>query len=142
MTQPCVCTTVRKANRALFRFYEDAMDGTGVTVTQFSILRDLQREGPSPLSRIADRLVMERTSLYRTIRPLEQAGAISITHASNRKIRVAELTASGQILLETVTPAWQQAQTRVVNALGAERWEDLSAALLCVPDLIESVSHE
>jgi DNA-binding MarR family transcriptional regulator len=142
MPLPCVCTTVRKANRALFRYYEEAMEGTGVTVTQFSILRDLQREGTSPLSRLADRLVMERTSLYRTIKPLESTGAISISNTKNRKIRVAQLTRSGQDLLQAVTPAWQRAQTRIVDALGADRWEALSTALLCMPEIIEGVPNE
>jgi DNA-binding MarR family transcriptional regulator len=142
MTQPCVCTTVRKADRALFRLYEMALAPTGMTVTQFSILRQLQRQGATPLSRLADQLVMERTSLYRTIRPLEANGCVALDELpENRKIRVAALTQTGEERLAEVTPYWQRAQTRMIDQLGADNWAALSESLLALPGLVGQVER-
>jgi hypothetical protein len=61
----CVCTTMRRATRALTRAYDEALAPFGITVQQFAILRDIQR-APS-LPRLAEGLVMDRTSLYRAL---------------------------------------------------------------------------
>ncbi len=135
----CTFSTVRKASRSLGRYFEDALQDTGVTIVQFSILRDLNREGPTPLSRLADGLCIERTSLYRTIQPLESRGAIVMRQGHNRKIKIAELTKSGQELLQSVEPFWAAAQENVVSALGAENWQHLSQFLLQIPEEISKL---
>jgi DNA-binding MarR family transcriptional regulator len=137
MALACVCTIVRRADRALYRLYEDALEGSGLTVTQFSILRDLQRDGASPLSRLAASLAMERTSLYRTISALEKNGTVSIKPGPNRKIRVAHLTATGEALIARAMPAWQSVQSRMIDAIGAESWAALSPTLKTIPNLVE-----
>lgn len=137
MTQVCVCTTVRKADRALYRYYEDALDGSGLTVTQFSILRTLRREGPMPLSRLADSLAMERTSLYRTIAALEKNSTVSIRPGANRKIRVAHLSVTGEAMIRRALPAWQRAQSRMIDSIGADSWATLSTVLTTIPNLVE-----
>jgi DNA-binding MarR family transcriptional regulator len=137
---PCACTTIRKANRALFRFYEDAMVGTGISITQFSILRSLQRTGPSALSDLANTLVMERTSLYRTIAPLVEDGAVTINTGENKKIKVAALTKDGEQLIAKALPQWSQAQNQIVSAVGADQWSTLSSTLLNIPNLVSDLS--
>ena len=138
MSLPCACTTVRKANRALFRFYEHAMAGSGVSITQFAILRALSRNGETPLSDLADELVMERTSLYRTIAPLEENGAVRIKPAPKGRTKIADLTKKGRALMNSATPNWEDAQMQVVNALGKDNWKILSQRLLTIPHILES----
>jgi len=139
-TQPCACTTVRKANRALFRFYEDAMVGTGLSITQFSILRSLQRTGPCALSELANTLVMERTSLYRTIAPLLAQEAIVTTMVkTNKKIKVAALTSKGEALIEAALPNWSQAQETIIKTVGEDKWDALSSILIDIPALVSEL---
>jgi len=75
---PCACSSLRSATRVVSRHYEAFLAPTGTTATQFSILRLLQCDGPRPLSRIAEALVMERTTLYRALAPLERSGLIRL----------------------------------------------------------------
>ncbi len=138
MTSPCVCTTVRKANRALFRHYERAFSRTGISQIQFSILRQLERSGPTPLAELAEALVMERTSLYRSIRPLTDSGAVALAPGANRRIKVASLTQKGRELIDSAEPIWRRTQERVVHAIGEESWRQLSAVLLAIPELIQA----
>src|SRR5437879_13899705 len=71
---PCACTTLRKAARAVTRFYDAAIERAGMTTTQFAVLRAAERAGTVTMSRVADDLVMDRTSLYRTVAPLLREG--------------------------------------------------------------------
>ena len=139
MDLPCACTTTRKANRALFRFYEETMEPSGLTVTQFSILRSLSRNSPRPLSELAEELVMERTSLYRTLKPLENQRSISISQSGKGRVKLANLTAKGMQNMELATPYWEQAQNKVVALIGDERWQEMSQLLLNIPVFIKSL---
>ena len=133
--QHCVFTTVRKANRVLFRRYQEALAPTGISIVQLSILRALERHGPLPLVRLADDLVMERTSLYRTIDPLVKASMIKISKAESGKTKIAELTTEGQKTIERVMPYWAKAQERILSEVGGGDWQALHHMLSAVANL-------
>lgn len=136
MNLKCTCTTTRKANRAIFRFYEDVMSESPVTVTQFAILRSLERNGEMQLSELAREQVMERTSLYRTLSPLEDMKAVKIKAATKGKAKIATLTSKGRKLLSQSEPYWREAQDSVVELIGREKWEALQTDLLAIPELL------
>src|ERR1044072_3398166 len=78
----CACTTLRKPAPAVARVYDDALAEAGMTTAQFAILRHIAREQPVPLSRLADSLVMDRTSLYRALAPSAGKGWGEIAHGA------------------------------------------------------------
>ena len=80
---PCTCTTIRKAARAVTRFYDEALGRAGLTATQFAVMRAVERAGTVTMSRVADALVMDRTSLYRTVAPLMREGLLRCTSAED-----------------------------------------------------------
>jgi len=125
----CVCTALRKAVRAVSRSYDEAMIGTGMTIAQFSVLRHIARGGAIPLSRLAEALVMDRTSLYRALAPLEQKGLVTTRSGPKGRARIAALTESGRGAMETATIPWRAAQKRLIGAMGEEAWATLEAAL-------------
>jgi len=124
----CVCTELRKANRAITRLYDEALQPAGMSTVQFSLLRALERRGALPLSRLADAMVMDRTSLYRTLEPLERRGWIAL-EAGRGKTRVARLSASGREALAAALPHWQAVQALTLDGLGAADWAHLRATL-------------
>jgi DNA-binding MarR family transcriptional regulator len=126
---PCACTTLRKAARAVSRVYDAALAPAGLTTTQFAIIRSVAKHGGMPLSRLADALVMERTSLYRTLSPMTRAGWIRIDAGPRGRARLATATAEGLAAMREATPAWEDAQARIIGAVGREDWTDLGAAL-------------
>jgi DNA-binding MarR family transcriptional regulator len=129
---PCACSTLRKAARAVSRVYDHALSETGLTTAQFSILRHIARVGELPLSRLADALVMDRTSLYRALGPMTREGWVTIADQPSGRTKIASLTEAGHAVMEGAAGCWEQAQSRLVGALGAERWSDLEAALQSV----------
>ena len=128
-TLACASTTLRSAARAVSRGYDAAMAGDDLTVNQFAILRRISRAGELPLSRLAERLVMDRTTVYRALEPMARAGWVRIEPAPRGRARIVRLTPDGERRIADGTPAWQAAQVRLVDAFGAERWHALHAEL-------------
>ncbi|HVI53551.1 MAG TPA: MarR family winged helix-turn-helix transcriptional regulator [Luteibacter sp.] len=126
---PCACTTMRKATRALSRLYDDTLAPLGVTVAQFGILKAIRREPGLALSRLADDMVMDRTSLYRMLTPMRSAGWIAIAAPTKGRAKTVALTAEGEALLTKARLLWDDAQTRVVGTYGADRWQALERAI-------------
>jgi DNA-binding MarR family transcriptional regulator len=123
----CVCTTLRRATRALTRAYDEAMAPHGLTIQQFAILRHVRdynrnQNATIPLSRLAQRLVMDRTSLYRALPPLEREGLIALESPSPRN-RTARTTAKGEALIEQAEPAWAELQTRILSTMAPGEWQ-------------------
>lgn len=128
-TQACASTTLRSAARAVSRTYDAALQGDHLTVNQFAILRRIARAGELPVSRLAERLVMDRTSLYRALEPMVRTGWVRLDPAPTGRARIARLTAAGEAMMATGTPAWEGAQISLIEAFGADRWQALHAEL-------------
>lgn len=124
----CACNALRKASRAVTRLYDELMEGAPVSLTQFAVLRNIQRNEPVPLVRLADILVMDRTTLYRALGPLEREGWIVLDDGDGRT-KVARLTPAGREAIAGSTAAWQAAQERLIGRFGVERWRFLEQAL-------------
>ncbi|PZU07959.1 MarR family winged helix-turn-helix transcriptional regulator [Sphingomonas sp.] len=125
---PCACTVLRKTSRAVTRFYDEAIAASGLSISQFALLRTLGRMGPTPLSQLAEEMVMERTSLYRMIAPLEARGLVSVTQGAGRA-RVAALAPEGRTIIDGIAGTWDATQARFVRALGEEKWQALRVLL-------------
>lgn len=116
----CTCAAIRRAARRVTRFYDQALAGCGLRVTQFSILATLEREGPVTLSTLADRVGMDRATMGHNLRPLEARGWVALTSGRDRRSRVVALTAGGLAIMHAAIPAWRGAQAAFEGAFGRE----------------------
>lgn len=129
LASPCTCFQVRRAARVITNRYDAALAGLGLRITQFSILAHLVLR-PYPLSDLAETLLMDRTTLTRTLRPMQEAGWLSVMpDPDDRRVRQAMITASGQALYEQAVPAWKAIQRQVRDTLGREEVADLHTKL-------------
>ncbi len=133
MTQsqiPCYAYTVRHASRHLSQFYEGIIGASGLHAQQFTILAIIQRGGPLSLTALADVLAMDRTTLTRSLQPIERDGYIAISsEASDKRSKLISITASGSAKLEEARVLWRQAQASFEERFGAERAAFLRAEL-------------
>ena len=125
---PCASTALRKASRAVGRLYDAALQPTGLSANQLSILRTIERMDGPLLARLSERMVMDRTSLYRALAPMERDGWIRIQPAAGRSKRVV-LTDEGRSVSERAAAAWDDVQGQFVGSIGLERWEAFAATL-------------
>jgi DNA-binding MarR family transcriptional regulator len=111
--------------------FDDALASAGMTTSQFSLLRALGRAGAAgiPLSRLAEMQVMDRTSLYRAIAPLEKSGWVGVQSGEKGRAKVARLTELGETALGAGETRWQVAQDGILHTYGADRWADAHKVL-------------
>ena len=120
----CTCASLRRATRVVTRAYDEALRPSGLTASQFTVLATLAKRGALPVSRLAEALVMDRTTLTRNLKPLERDGLIAIKPDDDQRVRQVLLTAAGRRRYEEALPHWRQAQSKVLDGLGPERWSD------------------
>ncbi len=101
----------------------------GCRITQIPPLVVLYLGGPKSINEIAARLELDRTTLTRNLKPLEEAGLLEIAPGDDQRTRIAALTEHGREVLLGVLPVWEEAQTHIVQGLGGERFDNLLTQL-------------
>lgn len=137
----CYATALRRANRAMHRRYDAALRPTGLSCTQLSLLRLIQRApGDVTYSDLADAQVMERTTLSRNLTTLGKAGYVETSAGEDRRVRYVRLTEAGENIIEQALPAWEETQRQLESDRGYERMQQLLAELdeLCSTLSMES----
>lgn len=122
---PCACANLRRAARAVTQLYDRELRGTGLGVTQFTLLQALSRTGELSQGRLGDGLSIDSTTLTRTLANLRREGWIAVRTGADRRERLVSLTAAGRQQLKLSYPHWERAQERLRKILGDQRWEEL-----------------
>ncbi len=126
----CICLGVRKAARQVSRRFDEAFRPLGITSGQFSILAALLRDEPTPLGAVADALGMDRTTLNRNLRPLEQEKLVATTPTKDdARVRGLILTPKGRALLDRAIPLWRVAQADNERRLDSADWSKFRSQL-------------
>ena len=117
-TRECYCLAARKRARELTRQYEKALRLHGLRATQFSVLAALIQTGPLPLSRLADILGLERTTLTRVASVMEKRGWLKLGGLkSDKRVLTLAVTASGKKKLAAAFPDWKRVQDEIGKAM-------------------------
>jgi DNA-binding MarR family transcriptional regulator len=138
IAKECPALRAREVSRMLTRVYDASLRTIDLQSTQLSVLVAVAMFGDKGgmIGPLADRLVMDRTTLTRNIRPLEKAGLVRVSRSpDDARARVVTLTRAGERMIETAYPRWEEAQRRVRDFLGAVRLEALRAQLEQVVEL-------
>jgi DNA-binding MarR family transcriptional regulator len=130
LCEDCTCGVLRRAARAATSIYDGALKPTGLRVTQFAILRILDRAGPLPVSRLAAEAALERTTMARNLDPLERRALVLVTPGeTDARRRVASLTDAGRNALTEALPHWRRAQEQISRRVDPESVRGLAEAL-------------
>jgi DNA-binding MarR family transcriptional regulator len=118
---PCITAALRAASRRLTLLYDEAMAPSGLRVTQYHILSELERRASEPptVSELAEILTMERSALGQTLRPLQRDGLIALGRSEHDgRRRPVELTAAGKGAIARGRPYWIKAHKRFERFFG------------------------
>ncbi|QGY01762.1 winged helix-turn-helix transcriptional regulator [Methylobacterium mesophilicum SR1.6/6] len=131
--EPCTCSALRRATRAVTTAYDTALRPVGLRVTQFAILRLLERLGPTPVTRLAAEAALERTTMGRNLDPLERRGLVRIgAGPADARERVVVLTDAGREAIKAAMPYWRDAQARINARVAPGAVRALADALTAV----------
>jgi DNA-binding MarR family transcriptional regulator len=84
---------LRRTAREITQRYDDALAQSGVAVTQLPILVALGSKGDLPMTILAEKLSLDRTTLTRNLRILEIRGLVQIVaHEEDARVHLASLT--------------------------------------------------
>jgi DNA-binding MarR family transcriptional regulator len=118
MTSQCACLNARKAARLLSQLYDGALRPVGVRSTQLPLLATIGLRGSLTVTELAEAVVIDRTTLTRSLLLLEQHGWVRSTAGDDLRMREISLTPRGREQLRRAIPLWQKAQTLVRTSLG------------------------
>jgi DNA-binding MarR family transcriptional regulator len=93
------------------------------------LLCNLQRLDQPSISSLADAMGLDRSTLGRNLRVLEGEGLVQMVEGDDLRNRLVLLTAAGEERLAAALPAWEAAQQKLIDQLGAEKRETLLALL-------------
>ncbi|MEO4002147.1 MarR family winged helix-turn-helix transcriptional regulator [Mesorhizobium sp. CAU 1732] len=125
----CTCASMRKATRITAQLYDRLLEPSGLTTAQFSLLAALYYADAVPMTRLAEKLVLDRSTLTRTLAPLEREGLVEVRPGADRRVRVVAISVRGLERLIGALPYWQEAQERLQSNLGDTEWAALRRSL-------------
>ncbi len=134
----CACESSRRSARALTQHYEEALAPSGVGSAQLPILVALARHGPVRLTPLADALGVERTTLTRNLRGLQERSLVEVGSGEDRRTRVAALTSAGVAALRDALARWEQAQAAVEQRFGRERLRTVVGELAALDQAVRT----
>lgn len=131
----CSATALRKATRRITQLYDDMLLPAGLTVTQYGLMTEILRRGTKAptVTELANAMVMDRSGLGHTLRPLERDGYIVLVRdKEDGRQRGVVLTAAGRALHKKATALWEKAQQRFLDVVGRDQKASLQATLLAI----------
>jgi DNA-binding MarR family transcriptional regulator len=118
----CASFNFRRAARAITRLYDVAFQGAKIRSTQFTILIAVAKAQPVSISMLGSILVIDSTTLTRSLAKLQKQGLIAISKRAERRQRFVTLTDAGVSTLDESLSGWRATQERFEKAIGAEFW--------------------
>jgi DNA-binding MarR family transcriptional regulator len=128
-TKYCVVLNCRKTTRAVTKLYDLALGPCGVRSTQLSILVGTAKSQPVSIGGLSDMLLIDTTTLTRSLHLLQRQGLVRISTRSTMRQRFVTLTHEGTRVIDRSIPLWRNVQTRLVTAIGDQRWKALQQEL-------------
>jgi DNA-binding MarR family transcriptional regulator len=131
-----MCGNFRRTSRALTQLYENALRPLGLRATQFTILQALSLAREVTQSRLGEMLVLDSTTLTRTLRIMRRQGWIEERRGEDRRERRLRLAKAGETQFKRAVPAWEKVQSRLRHQLGEQAWKNLLEVTYQLTDLI------
>ena len=131
----CAAGNLRRTTRALSQLYDEALQPSGLRATQFSLLVNIGREGQATIGRLAETMLIDRTTLTRNLRVLENDGLIESAPGDDQRAHPVRLSKKGERALAKALPYWEQAQARIISGLGDEKFRALLKDLYTLAEL-------
>ena len=114
----CPAFNIRAASRVITQIFDDTLKPSGLQITQFAVLVGVHIMDTPSISILAKGLVMDRTTLTRSLRPLESEGHIKIISGDDKRTRFVKLTAKGKSAIDKTLPNWEKAREIVAKEFG------------------------
>jgi len=117
-SSPCNCLNIRRASQALTEVYDEFLAPSNIKIGQFSLLKHINQLEPVSVSDLALIIRLDRTTLVRNLKPLEQSGFVEDISTQGTRNRQLKLTAKGAETYKHAEELWEKAQNFLEEYLG------------------------
>ena len=121
----CTGFNLKKATRVIQNLFDEAFKPLGLEGTQYTVLGHIFVHGPISLSKVADLMHVDRTTLARNLSPLERKGLIEIKPGSDKRAKIINVSGKGKEVLAEALPLWKKTQDKIKDTLGIDNWESM-----------------
>jgi DNA-binding MarR family transcriptional regulator len=121
----CACGNIRRAERAVTQFYDEMLKPSGVRITQLGLMWVISRAPGISQSEIGELLMLDSTTLTRTLASLKKTGWVRSERGKDRRRIEWTLTASGKARVDKAVPLWKAAQQKMEAMLGDKEFSNL-----------------
>lgn len=123
----CACRNLRMTARVITQYYDEVLRDSGLKSTQFALLNDIaSRAEGICVGELAELSMMDQTTVTRNVEILRKKRLVSIqTDAADSRRKKVTLSQTGKDRLTAATPSWEEAQLKLQQALGNDRYMDL-----------------
>jgi DNA-binding MarR family transcriptional regulator len=127
LPQGCTNFKLRQLMRRVSNHYDTEMARCGLKTTQYTLLSHVLKLGPIRPGDLASAMKMDASTLTRNLRPLVDAGWVTLEAGADARSRLVHITDAGRGKRAEAQRHWKVAQLALNDALGVERVAALHA---------------
>jgi len=121
LPQGCTNFKLRQLMRRVANHYDAEMAKCGLKTTQYSLLSHVLKLGPIRPGDLAAEMKMDASTLTRNLRPLMDAGWVTLEAGADARSRLVHITEAGRNKRAEAQRYWKAAQLALNEVLGVER---------------------
>lgn len=133
----CTCFNLRKATRVVTQYFDDRMKQFGLRATQFSLLAHVYSMGSVSLTKLAELMVTDRTTIARNLGPLQKSGLLKVEPGDDKRVRVISITDCGRARITEAYPVWKETQEEIKKMMGFGKWSSMMSEVSNLVDQIQ-----
>ena len=126
----CHCLKMRRSAENVIGFYDRRLQPAGITVRQYSLLKNIDENEGCSVRVLADLTDLDRSTLARSLKPLMKAGLLEDTKEVGTRDSKLILTEKGKETCSLAADLWGRAQGEFEEKLGMNHVEALENILL------------
>lgn len=138
----CTNLKLRQFMRQVAQHYDAQMSKVGLKTTQYSLLSYVDKMGPIRPGDLAASIKMDASTLTRNLKPLIDAGWVTVSSGSDARSRLVRITEVGRAKRSEAKRQWHVAQDGINRLLGLRRVAELHALIDSAMELLTPVNDD
>jgi DNA-binding MarR family transcriptional regulator len=120
---------MRRTSHAITKVYDKFLAPSKLNVGKFSLLKHIYQLGPVSVSDLALSIRLDRTTLVRNLKPLEESDLVMDASTPGSRNRKLKLTNKGVEAYKSAEILWEKAQSFLEEYLGLDNINTLTKLL-------------
>ncbi len=143
----CVNAKLRRLHRLINSAYQKKINPFGLRGSMLSILFIIGKSAARGVNvnqkQIADMLVLDPSTMSRDLKRLEEKGWVRrVKGEKDARVSNLEMTDSGYLLLEEVSPVWEKLHQKVENVLGMHNITQITILAEAIKNNLDFIENE